>query len=224
MTRIASGVAGAEDRIARAGLIAIFRSGHAPDDLLALAEAVTRGGIGVLEVTLNSASALEGIRRLRDALPADVLVGAGTVRDAADVDAAVEAGAEFLVAPNLSEPALERAAARERLLLPGVLTPSEAQRAFAAGCRMVKLFPAEPLGPGYLGAIRAPLADVGFVPTGGIRPENVEAYLAAGAMALGIGSSLVRDVPVNDGELRRVETVARDFAERLAQARAGRQR
>lgn len=209
-------------RIAEAGLVAITRGRHSPDDLVALGRALRRGGVGIVEVTLNSAHALEGIRRLRAELPAGTLVGAGTVRSPEDVDAALGAGAEFLVAPNLSEPVLERANTREALLLPGVMTPSEIERAVAAGCRLVKLFPAGSLGVSYLKAIRAPLHDVDIMPTGGIGADDLADYVRAGAVAFGIGSALIRDVPADASELERVEAAARDLVARLEAARGAR--
>jgi len=183
----------ASERIRREGLIAILRGAFSRDQLLGIAEALLEGGVTVLELTLNSADALGGIPLLRERLGARALVGAGTVRTVAEVDAAVGAGAQFLVAPNFDPASAARARQHGVLHLPGVLTPSEAQAAFAAGCEMVKLFPADALGPSYLKAIRAPLDRGAFIPTGGVHPENVGAYVHAGAVALGVGSALVRD-------------------------------
>lgn len=208
------------NRIIEAGLVAITRGGHSPEELLALAGALRRGGVRIVEVTLNSAHARVGIRRLRRALGEDMLVGAGTVRTAADVDTAVDAGAEFLVAPNLSEAVLAQAEERSCLLLPGVFTPSEIERAAAAGCRLVKLFPAGTVGPSYLKALRAPLNDIDFMPTGGVGPDDLADYVAAGAAAFGIGSALIRDVPVDEVELERVEAAAHNLVFLLAEARA----
>jgi 2-dehydro-3-deoxyphosphogluconate aldolase/(4S)-4-hydroxy-2-oxoglutarate aldolase len=207
------------DRIADAGLIAILRTRHRPAELATIGEALEDGGIRVVEVTLNSPDSLQSIHHLRSSLPSSTLVGAGTVRTVEDVDAAIDAGAQFLIAPNLSPDALERATNRERLILPGVLTPTEVQRAVDGGCRMVKLFPAEPLGPRYLSALMGPLDDVAFVPTGGITLENVSSFVAAGATALGLGSALVGDTPLSDAELARIRGTASEFVARLSSAR-----
>jgi 2-dehydro-3-deoxyphosphogluconate aldolase/(4S)-4-hydroxy-2-oxoglutarate aldolase len=112
----------------------------------------------------------------------------------------VAAGAQFTVSPNLDLATVERALAQDILHLPGVFTPTEAQTAYGAGCKLVKLFPSEVVGPRYLKAIRAPLDDIGFIPTGGITPENVGDYIRAGAAAVGLGSALITgpDQPMTD--------------------------
>jgi 2-dehydro-3-deoxyphosphogluconate aldolase/(4S)-4-hydroxy-2-oxoglutarate aldolase len=106
---------------------------------------------------------------------------------------ACEAGAQFLVSPNFDYDTVSFARMNDLLHLPGVFTTTEAQIAFAAGCRMLKLFPMEALasGPAYLKALRAPLNDIDFVPTGGISLENIADYARAGAVAVGLGSKLV---------------------------------
>lgn len=207
------------DRIASFGLIAILRTNYEPAQLVEIGHALVQGGMRIVEVTLNSPNSLEGIRVLREALAGSALVGAGTVRNEADVDSAVDAGAQFLIAPNVSGSALERARSRERLMVPGVLTPTEVQCAVDHGCDMVKLFPAEPLGPRYLAAIRGPLNDVAFVPTGGITVDNLGDHVAAGATAFGLGSALVGDAPLTSSELDRIRVTAGNFARRLQAAR-----
>lgn len=182
----------AEETIRSSGLIAIVRGNYPLDRLRAIAERLAEGGVRAMEVTLNSPGALDAIGALRSAWGDALLVGAGTVRTAADVDAAVSAGATFLVSPNLDLASVERSRAAGVLHLPGVFTASEAQAAHVAGCRLVKLFPADALGPAYLSALRAPLDDVGFVPTGGVDTHNIRAYVRAGAVAFGVGSTLVR--------------------------------
>ena len=133
----------------------------------------------------------QAIRQLRTQFGDQMVVGAGTVRTAEQLEEAVAAGAQFTVAPNL-DLATVKAAQRHNLLhLPGVFTPTDAQNAFVAGCRMVKLFPSEIVGPRYIKAIRAPLDDIEIVPTGGISAENVAEYVKAGIVAAGIGSALV---------------------------------
>ncbi len=194
MTSPASTEAAAEAAtiIREAGVIAILRGDFPLPRLLGIAQALLRGGVGVLELTLNSQGALAGVAALRRELAGQLLVGAGTVRTADDADRALDAGAQFLVSPNLDLASALRAQARGVLHLPGVFTASEAQAAWAAGCRLVKLFPADSLGPSYLRALRAPLDDIGFIPTGGVGVDNVAAYVAAGAVAVGVGSTLVR--------------------------------
>lgn len=195
-----TGAARTLEKVRARGVVAIIRGGFPSDKLLAIADALVAGGVNVLEVTLNSLDALEGIRAVRDHFgDEEVLLGAGTVRGPEDVDRALEAGARFLVSPGLNIASVERAQRANVPLLPGVFTATEAQTAFDTGCRMVKLFPADTLGPGYLKALRAPLDDLDFVPTGGVGTNNVAAYVHAGAVAVGVGSSLVGE-PDEDPE------------------------
>ncbi len=203
------------------GLVAIVRGDFSLDDLQAVAEALLEGGVRLLELTLNSTDALTGIERLGARFSGDLVVGAGTVRTAEDARRALGAGARFLVAPNLDLGTVAVARDHDTLLLPGVFTATEAQTAHAAGCRLVKLFPADALGPDYLRALRAPLADVGFVPTGGIDPETVGAFHAAGAVAFGVGSYLVRKVSFTSQEREALRGRASALRAALTQARGG---
>ncbi len=178
-------------RIREHGIIAIVRGDYLPAALHAAAKAAADGGIRLLEITLNSPGALAAIGMLRAAFGDRLTVGAGTVRVPEQAEAAAQAGAQFLVAPGFDAPTVAAARRLGLLHLPGVLTPTEAMAAAAAGCRMLKLFPADSLGPGYLRALRAPLNDLEFVPTGGIGADNLGAFVAAGAVAVGVGSTLL---------------------------------
>lgn len=178
-------------RIHSTGVIAIVRGTFAPQSLPSIAEALRAGGVDVIEVTLNSTEALKGIEILRREFDDGMLIGTGTVRTANDVTRSHSAGAQFVVAPNFDPASVRRAHELNLLHVPGVFTASETQAAFAAGCSTVKLFPANLLGPAYLKALRAPLDDVAFVPTGGISSDNVGDYVKAGAVAVGVGSALV---------------------------------
>ena len=184
-------VADASHWIKSDGLIAIVRGNFPLSHLLAIAETLHCNGLAVMEITLNSAGALEAIGRLREQAGDDMLIGAGTVRTLADLEAAWDAGAQFSVAPNFDAATVELALASGMLHLPGVFTATEAETAFRAGCRMVKLFPSDVVGPKYLAALRAPLPDIEFVPTGGIDRHNIIEYRRLGAVAAGIGSALV---------------------------------
>lgn len=182
------------------GLVAIVRGNFPNAKLLEIGDALLASPVLVMEVTLNTTGALEGITLLRQRFGDKMLVGAGTVRTVEQFHAAVAAGAQFTVSPNLDMATVQASLAADILHLPGVFTPTEAQQAFVAGCKMVKLFPSEAVGPKYLKAIRAPLDDIKFIPTGGITPDNVGEYIRAGASAVGLGSALVTgpDQPMDD--------------------------
>ncbi|MBX6351623.1 MAG: bifunctional 4-hydroxy-2-oxoglutarate aldolase/2-dehydro-3-deoxy-phosphogluconate aldolase [Clostridia bacterium] len=208
---------GEAERIIRdCGVVAIARS-VPRGTLRAAAAAFPALGIRALEVTLESPGALADIAWLRERLGAECAVGAGTVRSLADLAKAREAGAEFVVSPHF-DATLVRAAREAGLdALPGAFTPTEALAAWQAGASLVKLFPAGALGPGYLRALREPLPDVPFVPTGGVGPGNAEAFLRAGAVAVAVGGGLFGPredgSPLGEGEddvrlvLRRAEAL-----------------
>lgn len=182
------------ETIRAARLVAILRRAAEADAEVARLAAA---GVRVVEITLDSDDALGAIERARGR--GDVTVLAGTVREPAQVDAAVSAGAEGIVAPSLSVAVLERAAALGAPSIPGALTPTEVETAWRAGAALVKLFPARPGGPRYVRDVLAPLADVPLVATGGVDATNARAFLDAGAVAVGVGSALG-----SDDELRRL--------------------
>ena len=189
-------------RIRDLGLIAIIRGHYTPARLRSIAQALIEGGVRLVEVTLNSEHALDGITALRKHLGDKSLVGAGTVRTKADVDRALNAGAQFLMSPNFDPQSVARALDADILHIPGVFTPSEAQRAFAAGCRIQKLFPADQAGPSYLKALNGPLDDIEFVPTGGIAPDRIPSFVDAGAVAFGVASALISGPEQSTDEVR----------------------
>ena len=182
-------------RIKAAGLVAIIRGSHTAEELLDVGVALANGGVTMLEVTLTSPHALAGIRLLRRELDDRLTIGAGTVLDAADVDAAVDAGAEFLIAPDLNEDTVTAAARRGVLLIPGVFTGTEVGRALRLGCTLLKLFPANSVGPNHVKALAGPFPQAEIIPTGGVGPGDLDRYVRAGAVGFGIGSALVHATP-----------------------------
>jgi len=152
------------------------------DDAVGLADALADGGLPLVEVTFRSDAAADTIARIRAKRP-DLLVGAGTVLDAPTVDRALDAGAEFIVAPGFSPAVVARAQERSVAVVPGAVTPTEIEAALATGIRVVKFFPAEAAGGvRYLKAVSAPYRSVRFVPTGGVTPANLAEYLAVPAV------------------------------------------
>ncbi len=206
------------EKIKEYGLIAIVRGNYSLNILESIAYALLEGGIRVIEITLNSQGALAGIELLEKKLGEHLLLGAGTVRTVNDVDRACAAGAQFLVSPNLDPKSVSRSLEKRVLQIPGIVTPTEAQSAFEAGCHLVKLFPANIFGPKYLKALRAPLNDIDFIPTGGIELNNIEEYVRAGGAALAIGSALVKGKVENYSEL---SEKANRFVNMLKEVRAG---
>jgi 2-dehydro-3-deoxyphosphogluconate aldolase/(4S)-4-hydroxy-2-oxoglutarate aldolase len=179
------------EELRAARLIAIVRGA---DCAAALASTLTLAeeGMGFIEVSLTTAGALDVIRRARAALGPDAWLGAGTVVSAADAEAAAAAGASFIVTPALG-PGVDAAVARGLPVVAGALTPTEVVSAEAAGAAAVKLFPASSGGVRYLRALRDPFPATPFVPVGGVDEDAAREYLAAGAIAIGVGSPLLGD-------------------------------
>jgi 2-dehydro-3-deoxyphosphogluconate aldolase/(4S)-4-hydroxy-2-oxoglutarate aldolase len=147
-------------------------------DAAALGAALADGGLPVAEITFRTAVAAAAIEALRAARP-DVLVGAGTVLDVETVDRALDAGAEFIVAPGFNPAVVDHCIARGVAVIPGVVTPTEIEAALARGIHLVKFFPAEAAGGArYLAAVAPPYRSVRFMPTGGVNPGNLTEYLA----------------------------------------------
>ncbi|MFC7550788.1 bifunctional 4-hydroxy-2-oxoglutarate aldolase/2-dehydro-3-deoxy-phosphogluconate aldolase [Plantactinospora sp. GCM10030261] len=205
------------DRVRETGAVAILRLREHGSDV-AVGQALLRGGLVVMEVTLDHPDGVDSLRRLAAELPEPALVGAGTVTTVAQVTAAAEAGARFCVSPH-TDPVVIAAALDAGLEpLPGAATPTEVAAARAAGARLIKLFPAGPLGLGYLRALRGPFHDVTFVPTGGIRHDEVDGWLRGGAVAVGLGSDLVPPRP-GAADLSGIEERARTVARLVRVAR-----
>jgi len=166
----------------------------APESIVPAAEALVAGGVLAFEITLDSPDAIHAIRELSERYThGPLLVGAGTVLDLVGASAAVRHGARFLVSPHTDIELVHWAADHAIPVFPGAFTPSEILTAWRAGATAVKLFPASAAGPTYLRELRGPLAGVPLIPTGGITAENAAGFIAAGAVALGVGSWLVGD-------------------------------
>ena len=180
------------EHLATLPLIAILR-GITPDEAVPVGLALAEAGFRIIEVPLNSPQPLRSIELLARALGSRCLVGAGTVMSAAQVAAVEQAGGRLIVMPHC-DPAVIRAAKSQGLhCAPGVATPTEGFAALAAGADALKLFPAELLSPPVLKALRAVFpGDTLFLPVGGITPQNLAAYAAAGASGFGLGSALYK--------------------------------
>ena len=197
-------------------VVAIIR-GMAPETCVRLAEAYHEGGIRLVEVTFDQtgdpAATTGAIRAIRAALPDDMHVGAGTVLTAAQLDAAVAAGAEFIVTPNCN-PRIIRAAGDAGLVtMPGTFTPTEMVAAHEAGADYIKVFPVRALGPAYVKDVLAPLKHLKLIAVGGVSPENAADYIKAGCVGIGASGALVNREWIAAGEFGRIADVARRLVE-----------
>jgi 2-dehydro-3-deoxyphosphogluconate aldolase/(4S)-4-hydroxy-2-oxoglutarate aldolase len=174
-----------------------------------VARALAAGGVTVLEFTLTGQGAIEAVSATRKALGDSVCVGVGTVLEVEDAERAIDAGAEFLVTPTLRRQVVATCVKRETLVLCGGLTPTELLEAYEAGSQLVKVFPARLGGSKFIKDVLAPLPFLKLVPTGGVGPENAPDYLAAGAVAVGIGGNLVSNKLVAAGAFDQITETAR---------------
>ncbi|NLN29300.1 MAG: bifunctional 4-hydroxy-2-oxoglutarate aldolase/2-dehydro-3-deoxy-phosphogluconate aldolase [Firmicutes bacterium] len=179
-------------RLLEVGVIPIVRVDSA-DAALRIAEALVEGGSGTVEIAATVPGAFKVIEALTRRFP-ELFVGAGTVLDASSVRAAVDAGARYIISVGILEDVVRAAHRYGAAAIPGVFTPTEAVRALECGADALKLFPASVLGPGYLKALRAPLPQAVWCPTGGVSLENLRDWIAAGASMVGVGSPLLQDV------------------------------
>jgi 2-dehydro-3-deoxyphosphogluconate aldolase/(4S)-4-hydroxy-2-oxoglutarate aldolase len=172
-------------------------------------EALLRGGFRAIEFTFDSEDAVGAIARWRGSGRA--IVGAGTIRHPEEVDPAVDAGAEFLVAPTYQEAVVERALELGVPCVPGCLSPSEIDRAWQQGATFVKLFPGAAVGAGYLRAVLAPLNDVEIVVTGGVDASSARSFLDAGAVGVGVSTASLAQPETPDADFGPVERATREL-------------
>ncbi len=180
-------------RLESARAVAVVRARGAAE-AVAVAEALCEGGLQAIELTFTTPGAAEALAEARRRLQPHVLLGAGTITNGAQLTAALEAGADFLVSPHVDPVLLEAMLTSGRLALPGVLTPTEVAAALRAGAHAVKLFPAGALGVAHMRALFGPFPGLRVVPTGGITVAAARTWLDAGAAAVGLGGELVPGV------------------------------
>jgi len=208
------------DALLAHGAIAVVRLrdvAHGRD----LADALVAGGVPAIEVTLTTPGALALVQSLANA-DRSLIVGAGSVLSADAARRAIEAGARYLVSPVLDTDVMAVAHTNDIPCFPGAYTPTEIFRAHQAGADLVKLFPADTLGPSYLKGVLAPMPFLELMPTGGVTPENVGTWIAAGAVAVGLGSALVDPALVHARDFATITARARMVADGIAAARAAR--
>jgi len=177
-------------RLLDPGIIAIIRA-DSPDGLIEAAGALLAGGVTAMEVTMTTPDALQVVAEVVAQFGDRILMGVGSVIAPETVSAAVAAGAEFVVTPVTKPEVIAACQRLEKPIASGAFTPTECLLAHESGADFVKLFPAEFNGPAYVKTLLAPLPMLRLVPTGGVTPETVPAFLAAGSVALGVGSALV---------------------------------
>ena len=209
-----------QEIIERAGLIPVLRAKSAAQGR-AVVEAMIAGGVTVVEVTMTVPGAVDLLKELKKAYGDKLLLGSGTVTTAAQCQATIDAGAEFVVSPSLHPEVIATTKANKKISCPGALTPTEAITAWNAGADYVKIFPCSALGgASYLKSLLAPFPQLKIIPTGGVTLQTAESFLRAGARALGVGSDLVNLAAVDDGHPETITETARAYLKILADVRA----
>lgn len=187
------------DSIRRHRLIVVLRRIEPRDELIALVDELADAGARIFEVTFDSPTAADDLAAVRGYLASRLggqfLVGGGTVLSAAQLDQAHRAGADFAVSPLLNPDLVGRSVKVGLPFIPGALTPTEIHAAWMVGATFVKLFPASAVGPAAVRELRGPLREIELIPTGGVDADNARAFIDAGAVAVGIGSAIVKAEP-----------------------------
>jgi 2-dehydro-3-deoxyphosphogluconate aldolase/(4S)-4-hydroxy-2-oxoglutarate aldolase len=201
------------------GIVAVVRS---PDSqqLVEVARALADGGVFAVEITMSVPNALEVLRQVRQALGDRLVLGAGTVLDPETARACLLAGAEYLVAPTLNLDVIKLCKRYDKAIMPGAFTPTEVLTAWEAGADIVKVFPADVLGPAFFKAVKAPLPQVRMMPTGGVDLTTAAAFLKAGACALGVGGQLVEAKAVAERNFDRIRELAKQYVDIVRKTRA----
>lgn len=208
------------ERILEIGVVPVIRA-SSPREACFAAEAVCKGGIPIVEITMTVPDAIGVMRALAKTCGAEVLIGAGTVLNAEMARRCVDAGAEFLVSPGFNRSLVEFAAREGKLVMAGALTPTEIITAWEAGSDFVKVFPCGQVGGAkYIKALRGPLPQISLVPTGGVNLNTAAEFIEAGAAALGVGGELVQADALKSGKPEVIVENARKFLEIVKRARA----
>jgi 2-dehydro-3-deoxyphosphogluconate aldolase/(4S)-4-hydroxy-2-oxoglutarate aldolase len=203
------------------GVVAVVRLDDATR-LRTVVDALDAGGVRAIEITMTMQGALDALAGLAATAGERLLIGAGTVLDPETARLAVLAGARFVVAPTLRAEVLAMCRRYDVVAIPGGLTPTEILSAWEQGADLVKVFPAGALGPGYLRELRGPLPQVRLLATGGVGPDDAGAYVAAGAVAIGVGGALVERDAVARGDTARITEQAKRLTGAVRAAREAR--
>jgi 2-dehydro-3-deoxyphosphogluconate aldolase/(4S)-4-hydroxy-2-oxoglutarate aldolase len=205
------------EKLEQSGVVAVVRLQSAKniDQIIA---ALTRGGIRALEITMTTPDAITIIRNISHSLPADFLIGAGTVLDAAAAEKVILAGAQFVVSPIFDPKIIAMTHKYDKAALAGAFSATEIFAAWQAGADVVKVFPATVVGPGYFKDIHGPLPQIKLTPTGGVTIDNAAEFIRCGAVFLGVGTALLDKQMIKNQDWQALEERARAFHEAVAGA------
>ena len=207
------------ETIERAGLIPVLRARNAAQ-AHAVVQAMIAGGVTVVEVTMTVPGAIDVLKELKQQYGSQVLLGSGTVTTAAEAQATINAGAEFVVSPSLHPEVIQVTRTNGKLSIPGALTPTEVITAHRAGAHYVKIFPCSAMGGApYLKSLLAPFPFLKLIPTGGVTLDTAASFVKAGARALGVGADLVNLSAIDEGHPEKITETARAYLKILSDLR-----
>ncbi|GGI39003.1 bifunctional 4-hydroxy-2-oxoglutarate aldolase/2-dehydro-3-deoxy-phosphogluconate aldolase [Mammaliicoccus stepanovicii] len=192
-------------------IIAIIRNAN-PDDILPITKTLYNAGIRAIEVTMNSPKALESIELLSTEMKDKVIVGAGTVLDSETARLAILSGASFILSPTVNKETIKMTKRYGAVSIPGALSPTEILEAYEYGGDIIKVFPTTTMGPAYIKDLQGPLPHIPLLPTGGVDLSNVDDFMKAGAVGVGLGSALVNTkLETNEQYYQNLENTAQQF-------------
>lgn len=202
----------------RNGVFAVIRM---PDQekLLRTVEAISKGGVKNIEITMTVPKAAEAIAKMRKHFDKDIIIGAGTVATTENADEVITAGAQFVVSPMLNLDVVAKCKHENIPIAPGCYTPTEIYTGWNAGADIVKVFPATSLGPSYFKDVLAPFPFLKLMPTGGVSIENVGEWVKAGAVAVALGSNLLDKTAIADGKFEILTEKAKRLTDNFNEAR-----
>jgi 2-dehydro-3-deoxyphosphogluconate aldolase / (4S)-4-hydroxy-2-oxoglutarate aldolase len=206
-------------RLKESGLVAVIRKPK-QSQINSIAEALVNGGVGALEITVDTPGALQMIHQIKETYGDKVLVGAGTVLDAISAKGAIDAGADFIFSPIFDIETIQITNRYGRISIPGVMTPTEIVQAYSAGADLLKVFPGDSLGIDYIKNLMGPLPHIPMMPTGGVSLDNVEQFIKSGAVAVGAGGTLVDKKAIEAGRYEVLTQIAAEFTKRIQKARS----
>ena len=207
------------ERMTSIGIVPVIRASSAQKALMAV-EALQKGGIPIVEVTLTVPGAEKVIESLRGKSDGTLLVGAGTVLDIEGAKRCLDAGAQFIVSPGFDAATVGFVNAQKILMIAGALTPSEIIAAWKRGSDLVKIFPCSAVGgPSYIKALKGPFPQIPFIPTGGVNLQTAASFIQAGSEALGIGGELVPASALDSGKPEVITDLAKQFVQIVREAR-----
>ncbi|MFD2922213.1 bifunctional 4-hydroxy-2-oxoglutarate aldolase/2-dehydro-3-deoxy-phosphogluconate aldolase [Halobacillus naozhouensis] len=200
------------DQMLSSKIVAVIRKVE-PEKVKPLVQALVKGGVTGIEVTMDSDDSLRLIEELKAEHGDQAVIGAGTVMNKNEAKNAIAAGADFIFAPILDQETIQFTKEQGVIMIPGVFTPTEIHQADLWGADMVKVFPASVVGPQFIKDARGPLGHISMMPTGGVNLGNIESFMKAGAVAVGVGGSLVNKSLIGQENWRELEKLAKEYVE-----------